>query len=58
MQPQTTDHPPHQRPDDEVVPLAQQESVLPYNQQARATPQEHAERIAARQAAVAARMLG
>jgi hypothetical protein len=32
--------------------------VLPYYQQARVTPAEYAARIAARQAAVAARMLG
>jgi len=32
--------------------------VLPYHQQARVTPAEYRERIAARQAAVAARMLG
>jgi len=31
---------------------------LPYYESARATPQEYAERIAARQAAVAERMLG
>jgi hypothetical protein len=32
--------------------------VLPYYQQAKATPAEYTERIAARQAAIAARMLG
>ena len=42
----------------EVVPFAGLPGVLPYHQQARVTPAEHAARIAARQAAVAARMLG
>jgi len=32
--------------------------VLPFYQEARVTPADHAARIAARQAAVAARMLG
>ena len=32
--------------------------ALPYHEQARITPQRHAQRIAARQAAVAERMLG
>ena len=42
----------------EVVPFAGLAGALPYYEQARVTPKEHAERIAARQAAVAARMLG
>jgi hypothetical protein len=50
------------RPDDgprvEVVPVADLNRLLPYHEQARVTPVEHAARIAARQAAVAARMLG
>jgi hypothetical protein len=49
-------------PDDgprvEVVPVADLAHLLPYYQQARVTPGEYAARIAARQAAVAARMLG
>jgi hypothetical protein len=32
--------------------------ALPYHEQARITPQQYAQRIAARQAAVAERMLG
>jgi len=42
----------------EVVKFADLARALPYHEQARVTPAEHAERIAARQAAVAARMLG
>jgi hypothetical protein len=42
----------------EVVPFADLPRLLPCYQQARVTPKEHAERIAARQAAVARRMLG
>ncbi len=42
----------------EVVKLAELEQRLPFYQQARMTPQEYAERIAARQASVARRMLG
>jgi hypothetical protein len=42
----------------EVVPFADLPAVLPYHRQARVTPAEYRERIAARQAAVAARMLG
>jgi hypothetical protein len=42
----------------EVVPLAGLPGALPYHEQARVTPAQYAERIAARQAAVAARMLG
>ena len=49
-------------PDDgprvEVVPVAGLASLLPSYEQARVTPAQHAEQIAARQAAVAARMLG
>jgi len=41
-----------------VVRFADLASALPYHEQARVTPKEYAERIAARQAAVAARMLG
>ena len=39
-------------------PFADLPSALPYHEQARVTPAEYAARIAARQAAVAARMLG
>src|SRR5262249_53867704 len=42
----------------DVVPLEDLAALLPYYQQARVTPKEHAERIAARQAAVAARSVG
>jgi hypothetical protein len=42
----------------EVVPFADLPAVLPYHQQARVTPAEYRKRIAARQAAVGARMLG
>jgi hypothetical protein len=42
----------------EVVRFADLAGLLPYYEQARVTPGEHAARIAARQAAVAARMLG
>jgi hypothetical protein len=45
-------------PQVEVVPVASIPRLLPYYEQARVTPKEHVERIAARQAAVAARMLG
>jgi hypothetical protein len=41
-----------------VVPFTELPRLLPYYQQARVTPGQYAERIAARQAAVAARMLG
>jgi hypothetical protein len=41
-----------------VVPFGGLPHLLPNYQQARVTPAEHAARIAARQAAVAARMLG
>ena len=42
----------------EVVKFADLAGALPYYEQSRVTPAEHAGRIAARQAAVAARMLG
>ena len=42
----------------EVVPVDDLARVLPYHEQARITPQRYAQRIAARQAAVAERMLG
>ena len=42
----------------EVVPFAGLPGLLPYYRRARVTPGEYAQRIAARQAAVAARMLG
>ncbi len=45
-------------PTAEVVRLDDLAGLLPHYQQARITPKEYAERIAARQAAVAARMLG
>ena len=49
-------------PDDgpraEVVDVAELPGLLPYYERARVTPAEYAERIAARQAAVALRMLG
>ena len=50
------------KPDDgpavEIVPVADLAGRLPYYEQALVSPQQHAERIAARQAAVAVRMLG
>lgn len=50
------------KPDDgpavEIVPVADLAGRLPYYEQAQVSPQQHAERIAARQAAVAVRMLG
>jgi hypothetical protein len=49
---------PEDGPRVEVVPVASLPRVLPYYEHARATPKDHAERIAARQAAVAVRMLG
>ena len=45
-------------PRTEVVAFADLPTVLPYHEQARVTPEEYSGRIAARQAAVAARMLG
>ncbi len=49
---------PEDGPQVEVVPFADLAGVLPYYEQARITPKQYAERIAARQAAVASRMLG
>jgi glycerol-3-phosphate O-acyltransferase len=50
------------KPDDgpavEIVPVADLAGRLPYYEQAQVSPQQHADRIAARQAAVAVRMLG
>jgi hypothetical protein len=45
-------------PQAEVVPVADIPRWLPFYDQARVTPEEYAQRIAARQAAVAGRMLG
>jgi hypothetical protein len=49
---------PEHGPQVEVVPAASLPDALPYYEQARLMPGEHAARIAARQAAVAERMLG
>jgi hypothetical protein len=49
---------PEHGPQVEVVPVASLPDVLPYYDRARLAPGEYAARIAARQAAVAARMLG
>jgi hypothetical protein len=49
---------PEDGPQVEVVTMADLARVLPYGEQARITPQQYAQRIAARQAAVAGRMLG
>jgi hypothetical protein len=49
---------PDDGPQVEVVAFADLAAALPYYEQARVTPGEFAERIAARQAAVAERMLG
>jgi hypothetical protein len=49
---------PEDGPQVEVVPFAGLPGVLPFYREARVTPADHAARIAARQAAVAARMLG
>jgi hypothetical protein len=49
---------PEDGPRAEVVPVADLPGLLPYDEQARITPKQYAERIAARQAAVAERMLG
>ena len=54
----TRDLGPADGPRAEVVPLAELPDRLPYCEQARVTPKEWAARIAARQAAVARRMLG
>jgi hypothetical protein len=49
---------PEDGPQVEVVPAGDLPRVLPYHEQARVTPAEFAQRIAARQAAVAGRMVG
>ena len=49
---------PEDGPQVEVVPAADLARRLPYYEQARVTPEQYAQRIAARQAAVAGRMLG
>jgi hypothetical protein len=54
----TRDLGPADGPAVDVVPFDDLPSLLPHYEQARVTPKEHAERIAARQAAVATRMLG
>jgi hypothetical protein len=54
----TRDLGPADGPEVEVVPFTELAGRLPYCRQARVTPKEYAERIAARQAAVATRMLG
>jgi hypothetical protein len=54
----TRDLGPGDGPRAEVVPFADLPGRLPYYGPSRVTPKEYAERIAARQAAVASRMLG
>ncbi len=54
----TRDLGPEDGPRAEIVALADLPAALPYYQQARCTPEEYTARIAARQAAVAERMLG
>jgi hypothetical protein len=49
---------PRDGPQTEVVPLRSLQGALPYYEQNRRAPAEHTARIAARQAAVAERMLG
>ncbi|ALG12277.1 hypothetical protein [Kibdelosporangium phytohabitans] len=49
---------PEDGPEVEVVPFAELAQRLPFHEQARITPEQYAERIAARQAAVARRMVG
>ncbi|HEX4660946.1 MAG TPA: hypothetical protein VH307_26440 [Streptosporangiaceae bacterium] len=49
---------PEDGPRADVVPVADLPDLLPYHEQGRITPKQYAERIAARQAAVAERMLG
>ncbi len=49
---------PEDGPEAEVISVAEIERRLPFYQQARSTHREYTERIAARQAAVARRMLG
>jgi hypothetical protein len=54
----TRDLGPGDGPRVEVVKFADLPSALPYHKQAQVTPGDYAARIAARQAAIAARMLG
>lgn len=54
----TRDLTPADGPRADVVPFAQVPASLPYYKEAKVTPREYTARIAARQAAVAARMLG
>jgi hypothetical protein len=54
----TRDLGPEDGPRVEVVPFAGLPAVLPFYREARVTPADYAARIAARQAAIAARMLG
>jgi hypothetical protein len=54
----TRDLGPEDGPQVEVVAFDDLARALPYHEQARVTPQQYARRIAARQAAVAARMVG
>jgi hypothetical protein len=49
---------PSDGPEVEVVPVDSLASALPFHEQARISPERYAERIAARQAAVATRMVG
>lgn len=49
---------PEDGPQVQVLPVIDLPDMLPYYEHARVTPREHAERIAARQTAVAERMLG
>jgi hypothetical protein len=49
---------PDDGPQVEVAPVADLEGLLPYYRQAQVTPAQYAKRIAARQSAVASRMLG
>jgi hypothetical protein len=49
---------PEDGPQVEVVPAGDMPRWLPFYEQARITPGEYTQRIAARQAAVAERMLG
>jgi hypothetical protein len=49
---------PEDGPRAEVVPVTDLPGLLPYYEQARITPKQYTERIAARQAAVAQRMQG
>jgi hypothetical protein len=54
----TRDLGPADGPQVQVVPFGELPQLLPYAEQARITPKEHTERISARQAAIADRMLG